>query len=90
MTMDPARRAFLRGRANPAAEAGVPVLFGEACLARHGVECRVCGEACDAGAIRFPPRRGGAALPVADFAKCTGCGDCMGPCPVQAVSVAGR
>jgi ferredoxin-type protein NapF len=90
MSVDPARRAFLRGRANAAAQAGVPVLMGEACLARRDVECRVCGEACDAGAIRFPPRRGGVALPVVDLAKCTRCGDCVAPCPVQAVSVAGR
>ncbi len=87
---DAGRRAFLRGRANPAAEAGVPVHFGATCLARHGVECRVCGEACDAGAIRFPPRRGGVALPVADLAKCTACGDCVAPCPVGAVSAARR
>ncbi len=87
---DPARRAFLRGRPNPAAEAGVPVRIGEGCLAQRGVECRVCGEACDAGAIRFPPRRGGVALPVPDLAKCTACGDCVGPCPVGAVSVARR
>ncbi len=87
MSADPARRAFLRGRRNAAAEAGVPVLMGEVCLARRGVECRVCGEACDAGAIRFPPRRGGVALPVVDFSKCTACGDCVAPCPVGAVSV---
>lgn len=88
MSADPARRAFLRGRRNPAAEAGVPVLIGEACLARRGVECRVCGEACEAGAIRFPPRRGGVAWPVVELQKCTACGDCAGPCPVAAVSVA--
>ena len=29
------------------------VEHGEACIARHGVECRVCGEICEAEAIRF-------------------------------------
>ena len=55
------------------------------CLPLQGVECRVCGEACDSAAIRFRPRLGGNARPEVDSASCTGCGACIAPCPVQAI-----
>ena len=61
--------------------------IGEDCLPRQGVECRVCGDFCDARAIRFPPRLGGSPLPEIDPEKCTGCGACVAPCPVTAISV---
>lgn len=86
--MDPARRAFLGGRRHPAAERGVAVEISAACLARRGVECRLCGDACDSGALRFRPTLGGIAQPVLDLARCTRCGDCVGPCPAGAISVA--
>lgn len=86
--MDASRRAFLSARRHPAAEQGVAVAISPACLARRGVECRVCGDACDSGALRFAPQRGGIAQPVLDLARCTRCGDCVGPCPVGAISVA--
>ena len=38
--------------------------IGEACLAEAGVECRICGENCPAGAIRFRPRLGKVAQPL--------------------------
>lgn len=57
------------------------------CLPRQGVECRICGDFCDARAIRFPPRVGGAALAELDPDRCTGCGACVAPCPVGAISV---
>ncbi len=59
--------------------------IGPACLPQQGIECRICGEHCDARAIRFPPRLGGAALPQLDPAACTGCGACVAPCPVGAI-----
>lgn len=59
--------------------------IGDACLAPRGVECRVCGESCDARAIRFRPRLGGVALPELDATACSGCGACVAPCPTQAV-----
>jgi ferredoxin-type protein NapF len=62
--------------------------IGEACLARRGVECRICGEACGVGAIRFRPRVGGVALPELTDEACTGCGACLGPCPAQAIAMA--
>jgi ferredoxin-type protein NapF len=61
--------------------------INEPCLARQRVECRICGDQCAAGAIRFPLRAGGIALPVLDQERCTGCGACVGPCPVQAIAV---
>jgi ferredoxin-type protein NapF len=57
------------------------------CLAGKGVVCRSCGEACDASAIRFRLRVGGAAEPQVDAAICTGCGYCIGVCPVQALRI---
>lgn len=62
------------------------IAIGEGCLAAQNVECRVCGEACDADAIRFRPRIGGVPLPDVDNAACTGCGACIAPCPVVAVT----
>lgn len=59
--------------------------IGDSCLAKRQVECRVCGEACDAGAIRFRPALGGVALPELDTSLCTGCGACVVPCPVHAI-----
>lgn len=61
--------------------------MGASCLAQQNVVCRGCGDACDAGAIRFRPRLGGAALPEIDAGNCTGCGACMSVCPTKALNV---
>lgn len=61
--------------------------IGEDCLPHQGVECRVCGDYCDARAIRFTPRLGGSPLPEIDLEKCTGCGACVAPCPTLAVTI---
>ena len=61
--------------------------IGPACLAESGVECRICGENCPTGAIRFRPRLGGVALPQLDVDACSGCGACFAPCPVRAIVV---
>ena len=58
------------------------------CLAQRGVECRICGDHCSVAAIRFSPRRGGPPLAEIDAAACIGCGACVAPCPVAAISVA--
>ena len=63
-------------------------VIGDTCLPHRGVECRVCEDFCDARAIRFTPRLGGSPLPVIATEKCTGCGACVAPCPVNAISVA--
>jgi len=58
---------------------------GGDCLASRGVECRVCGDPCPVGAIRFSPRLGGPPVADVDAASCTGCGACVAPCPVAAI-----
>ncbi|MBT0963093.1 ferredoxin-type protein NapF [Denitromonas iodatirespirans] len=61
--------------------------LGDACVARKGVECRICGENCEAGAIRFRPALGGISRPEMNEGICTGCGACVAPCPVGAIAV---
>ncbi len=60
--------------------------IGEACLSAAGVVCRVCGEQCEAGAIRFRLAPGGRSRPEVG-PGCTGCGACVAPCPVAAVGM---
>ena len=62
-------------------------LISPACLPFKGVECRVCGDFCDARAIRFQPRLGGSPLPKVEADKCTACGACVAPCPTQAIAI---
>lgn len=61
--------------------------IGDGCLPRQGVECRVCGDYCEVRAIRFAPRQGGSPLPEIDLQTCTGCGACVAPCPVLAITI---
>ncbi|WP_035692134.1 ferredoxin-type protein NapF [Azospirillum halopraeferens] len=60
---------------------------GARCIALSAVECRICGEHCPAGAIRFRPLGGGRRLPEVDAAACTGCGACAGPCPAGVITL---
>lgn len=62
--------------------------FGAGCLSGQGVVCRVCGERCEAGAIRFRPMPGGFSRPELTAGACSGCGACVAPCPVAAVAMA--
>jgi ferredoxin-type protein NapF len=71
----------------PAAFSGWVVQAGAACLAAQGVACRLCGDGCDHAALRFPPRRGGVAVPVVQAQACTGCGQCLPLCPSRALSL---
>lgn len=59
---------------------------GEACLPRHGVVCSSCRDACPERAIAFP-LTARVPLPVVDAERCTGCGACVGVCPVDAVAL---
>lgn len=60
------------------------------CLALGGVHCRSCGDACPTSAIRFAPRVDGRFLPALADGPCTGCGACVGVCPVGAVAIHDR
>lgn len=61
--------------------------IGPACLPHQGIECRICGDFCTPGAIRFRPRIGAAAAPEVSADACTGCGACVAPCPASAIAV---
>ncbi len=84
MTVDATRRSLLFGRPAPGR---VVAVIGDRCLARHGIVCRSCGDACEARAIRFPPRLGGVAMPLLDSDACSGCGECISVCPAVAISL---
>ena len=81
---NPSRRRFLLGRKV------LPVaVLGESCLARHRIACMSCREACGEGAIRMRLARGGA-VPELDASLCTGCGECLPPCPASAITLGER
>ncbi|NRP72732.1 NAD(P)H-quinone oxidoreductase subunit I, chloroplastic [Ensifer psoraleae] len=60
------------------------------CLAKNNVACQSCRDSCPEEAIRFQPRTGGPFLPIVNENACSGCGACVGICPVGAVQVAAR
>ena len=57
------------------------------CLQFTGTECRVCGDFCEARAIRFRLATAGRSFAQVDLARCTGCGACVGVCPAGVVSM---
>ena len=65
----------------------VKAQIGADCLSAQGVTCRVCGDRCDARAIRFQLAVGGIANPVLDLSSCTGCGACLAPCPTGTIEM---
>lgn len=77
--------ALKRAQGQPAWPARAAI--GEQCLAQRKIECRICGDQCEARAIRFPLKAGGIAVPVLDSSSCTGCGACVASCPAAAISV---
>lgn len=79
--------ALLR-TADQAAPWAIKAQIAASCLARRGVECRICGDHCPVTAIRFSPRLGGPPVAEVDPASCTGCGACVAPCPVAAIGLA--
>lgn len=83
------RRACPSGALDPLATEAFTarVAVASHCLAERGVECRVCAEACDARALRFRPQLGGVWRLQVDRSACTGCGACVAPCPVGAITL---
>jgi len=61
----------------------------DACISAKGVVCHICPEKCEAQAIRFgrPGVQGIRGKPVIDQDICTGCGACLAPCPVGALTL---
>ena len=85
------RRAFLGGaEPPPPPEAPRLAAVGPGCLAQSGVYCRSCAESCEAAALRIRPLPGGRAEVAIDAGRCTGCGDCLGVCPVEALTLHAR
>lgn len=58
----------------------------QSCLATRGVVCAICAEICTARAIRMATHTVVPA-PQLDSSVCTGCGACIAPCPVSALSL---
>jgi len=82
------RTQFLRGdwREQPISPSPSAVAqIKPACLVRQGVFCRTCGEACEQDAIHFMPAVGRPPMPEINSNACTGCGECIAICPVDAV-----
>lgn len=61
--------------------------IADACIEAKGIACRLCQDACEPRAIRFRPALGGRYTAHVDGAACTGCGACVAPCPVQAITL---
>ena len=89
------RRGFLTGAPRSAAgpqalpgatEARIAAISDE-CLARAGVFCMICRDACAEQAVRFRPRIAGAFLPEVIKNACSGCGACIALCPTRAITL---
>ena len=82
-SLGPSRRALFRGQllTTPVA------IINDDCLAEAGIVCRSCGDVCSASAIRFRPRIGLPPQAIVNEAACTGCGECVGACPGEAITL---
>lgn len=83
----PAALRLPQGEVDPATAWGIKAIIQPGCLALNRIECRVCGEQCDARAIRFRLAAGAVAAPIIDNTACNGCGACVAPCPADAVAL---
>ncbi|WP_159589706.1 4Fe-4S dicluster domain-containing protein [Chelativorans xinjiangense] len=84
------RRYFLTGnwRGSSATHNKGTIKIADICLARSGVTCMVCWDACPEDAIRFGPGPGRLFIPQVTNDRCTRCGDCAAVCPATAIDVA--
>ena len=83
------RRQVLFGRREADHATKAVAQVGSGCLMADGIACRLCEDSCEAGAFRFRPQIGGKSEVRVDEERCTACGDCIGHCPVGAISIAG-
>jgi ferredoxin len=82
------RGQFLRGDWQEHPLPPSPDTFAQinaSCLTSQGVFCRTCSEACEPDAITFTPAVGCAPIPQINEDACTGCGECVGICPANAL-----
>ncbi|MBT3196128.1 MAG: ferredoxin-type protein NapF [Gammaproteobacteria bacterium] len=63
------------------------IRLGHSCIAQKGVVCQICGDQCLEQVFRFRPRVGGAVQMEMEADQCTGCGSCIAPCPVDALTL---
>jgi ferredoxin-type protein NapF len=87
------RAQFLRGnwRGTPLSPSPDTVAkIDRTCLTRQGESCRTCDDLCELNAIRFTAVAGGLPVPEIIEDACTGCGDCLGVCPVDAIDLKER
>ena len=66
------------------------LILGHDCIAQKGVVCQICKDQCIESVFQFKPRVGGSFQMVLSSEDCTGCGACIAPCPVSALTLKSR
>jgi ferredoxin-type protein NapF len=57
------------------------------CLLENGVSCRTCTDVCEPNALHFDLKCGAFGAIHVDVGACSGCGACLGICPVGAIKI---
>lgn len=78
-------RALFADAPDPSTAFPHQIRISAGCLTTQGIDCRICGDFCDSYAIRFRLRPGSPPKPDLDPDRCSGCGQCVAPCPVSAI-----